>query len=215
VSYYAHSSPNPSQPPPDGWQLLNEHLRAVANGARQLAEELRLETSGFVESSYAAGLLHDLGKYRAEFQQMIRGLPVQKEKTYHKQAGAAKAALERNTLAAFAIAGHHGGMPDKAKLVGDIKGESGAAVVTQIWETAVKDCSELSHINFRPPAVDGAVADLLTRLVFSCLVDADWSDTAEHERRVKELERVGSRWRKVKCTKKESGTVLGLMGAEN
>jgi CRISPR-associated endonuclease/helicase Cas3 len=189
VSYYAHSSPNPSQPPPDGWQLLNEHLRAVANGARQLAQELHVQTAGFVETAHAAGLLHDLGKYRAEFQQMIRGLPVQKEKTYHKQAGAAKAALERNTLAAFAIAGHHGGMPDKAKLVGDVKGESGAAVVTQIWQTAVNDCPELSHIDFRPPAVKGALADLLTRLVFSCLVDADWSDTAEHERRVKGLER--------------------------
>ena len=32
---------------------------------------------------------------------------------------------------------------------------------------------------------DRLLFDLETRVIFSCLVDADWSDTAEHDRRVK------------------------------
>ena len=38
-----------------------------------------------------------------------------------------------------------------------------------------------------PPLRDNLHADLFTRLVFSCLVDADWANTGAHERVVKGL----------------------------
>jgi CRISPR-associated endonuclease/helicase Cas3 len=133
----------------------------------------------------AAGLLHDLGKYRLGYQQMIRGVPVQKELTYHKQAGAAKAFEGRNAPLAFAIVGHHGGMPDAAKLLTGVRGDNGQKVAAAVWEEAVQDCPELAGLRSLPPMDTGLDGDLLTRVLFSCLVDADWADTAEHYRRVR------------------------------
>jgi CRISPR-associated endonuclease/helicase Cas3 len=67
-----------------------------------------------------------------------------------------------------------------------VAGPSGRAVAGAIWQTAIEDCPELSSALLSPPPLrDSFHADLFTRLVFSCLVDADWSDTAEHERKAK------------------------------
>ena len=183
MRYYAHSG---SQSDLSDGQPLREHLREVARHAEQFARQARPDDDLFAEAARSAGLLHDLGKYRIEFQQMLMGLRPPREKTYHKQAGAAKAALARNSPVAFAIAGHHGGIPNLADLKGAIAGPSGSAVLEAIWGNATLDCPELLGVSLRPlPLQDVATADLLTRLLFSCLVDADWSDTSEYERCVK------------------------------
>jgi len=62
--FFAHSPPD-GKPPPAGWQLLADHLRAVADRAGGFAQEMRFEISGISEAAYAAGLLHDLGNYSA------------------------------------------------------------------------------------------------------------------------------------------------------
>jgi CRISPR-associated endonuclease/helicase Cas3 len=181
--YYAHSGKNKDNR--SDWQLLQDHLREVARRSKEFAQEARREDTAFADAAWTAGLLHDLGKYRHEFQQMLRGLNPPREKTFHKQAGAAKAAEAQNSPVAFAIAGHHGGIPNKEDLRGQIAGPSGHAVAVEIWEKAVRDCPELSTLLFRPPQLkDSFSADVLTRLLFSCLVDADWIDTGEHERRI-------------------------------
>src|SRR5690606_28905006 len=95
---------------------LSAHLRGVAELAGRFAGEARPDDAGFAEAAHAAGLLHDLGKYRPEFQELLRGLRCRGESTWHKQTGAAQAALLKRTDAAFAIAGHHGGLPDQTEL---------------------------------------------------------------------------------------------------
>ncbi len=97
------------------WQLLSDHLKEVANGARRRVESNRCgdEKSTWCRAAEIAGWLHDLGKYRPDFQDYLFGRPVEKEKRYHKQAGAAKAAQLDYNAVAFAIAGHHGGMPQR------------------------------------------------------------------------------------------------------
>ena len=92
-SYYAHSGERSDY---GDWQSLRDHLRQVAELARRFAVEACPDDPALAEAAFAAGLLHDLGKYRPEFQQMIRGIDVQKERTYHKQAGAAKAHAARH-----------------------------------------------------------------------------------------------------------------------
>ena len=113
TEYYAHSIDNPDQ---SLWQLLSEHLCGVAKLARQFAEMALLGDAEFAETAYTAGLLHDLGKYREEFQQLLRGSQKKSEQTRHKQAGTAKAAVARRLDVAFAIGGHHGGLPDSSAL---------------------------------------------------------------------------------------------------
>lgn len=183
--FYAHSGDDPDY---RDWQLLRDHLTQVAEQARRMAAEAVPHDHALAETAYAAGLLHDLGKYRLEFQQMIRGLSPQKERTYHKQAGAAKAADGNNIPAAFAVAGHHGGLPDMADLGSSVKGDNGRAVVDAVWKDAIVDCPELGSLSVVQPHLEDKLhADLFTRLVFSYLVDADWSDTGAHARQVKGL----------------------------
>lgn len=189
MPFYAHSSPICGQGPPEGWQPLADHLVGVANVARRLAVEACPRDPSLAEVAHAAGLLHDLGKYRSEFQLMLdcctRGipLPVPRDKTYHKQAGAAKAALANCIEIAFAIAGHHGGMPNRVDLQSMAKSANGREVADAVWTLAAEDCPQLAALQFiRTTTADGHEVDLRTRLLFSCLVDADWSDTSHHGR---------------------------------
>ncbi|MBA4192063.1 MAG: CRISPR-associated helicase/endonuclease Cas3 [Planctomycetaceae bacterium] len=183
--YFAHSLPPPH--PQTKWELLACHLREVAEHAKGFAGTLSTESAPLVQAAEAAGLLHDLGKYRAEFQQYIRGgLAKGNPLTHHKQAGAARAFLARHAPVAFAIAGHHGGIPDLNDLKQSVLGPSGKAVAEQVWDAAVADCPELAGVSLTPPAFDSKDnlgAELFTRLLFSCLVDADWTATGEFERR--------------------------------
>ncbi len=182
MSFFAHT--HDSQPQPgDKWQSLSAHLRNVAELAKQNACGVSKADGTLVNSAWIAGLLHDLGKYRPEFQQMLQGIPVQKEKTFHKQAGAAKACELRNFPVAFAIAGHHGGLPNKTDVEALIVSSNGQPVAKQVWSEACSEIMELKSLApCEPQQMDMLQGDLLTRMIFSCLVDADWTDTGAHER---------------------------------
>src|SRR5262245_18335960 len=178
--YYAHSgSPNDYR----DWQPLSDHLRQVAALARRFVEASLPGDQDLAQAAHAAGLLHDLGKYRREFQDRLHGRPVPREKTYHKQAGAAKAEEKRSVPMAYAIAGHHGGMPDRADWKNLVMGEAGRGVAAAVGKDAIADCPELGLL-LVPPFASPAIADLIPRILFSCLVDADWTDTGDHECKV-------------------------------
>ena len=101
------------------WQPLIDHLLAVGGGASEHAKAIdayRSLQSKLESQALISGWLHDLGKYRAEFQDYLFRRPVEPEKRYHKQAGAAKAVQYEYISVAFAIAGHHGGLPNQADL---------------------------------------------------------------------------------------------------
>jgi len=60
--YYAHTSGETGE-----WHKLADHLQAVAESARSLAEAF-----GAGEVAYWVGLLHDLGKFSPGFQSYLR-----------------------------------------------------------------------------------------------------------------------------------------------
>ena len=188
------------------WQPLSEHLRAVAQLAKARAQialpfdaadtVVRREFKELIHNlTYAAGFLHDLGKYRPGFQAKLlyeTGLstvPVPRQSTFHKEAGAAKASAAGNVFLAFAIAGHHGGMPDRTPLKELIRSEDVNSSAAQIWATARADLPELDGLvlQVKSPG-DDWLGDCITRFVFSCLVDADWNDTSAYDRRARGLE---------------------------
>lgn len=188
MNYFAHTSPDTSAKPPEGWQLLAEHLRGVAARAFEHARQAMPSDPALAEAAQAAGLWHDVGKYRPEFQEMLWGRHPRNEATRHKQAAAAHAANERRIDLAFVIAGHHGGIPDFDDLKQHVHGPNGNDVLTRIREDAQRDCPELAQpLSTWTKGNDRLLFDWQVRLLFSCLVDADWQDSAEHERRVLNL----------------------------
>jgi len=190
--YYAHSGRDASSDRLD-WQLLRDHLLAVSREAKRFGSDIEIQGRSLGPAAYAAGLFHDLGKYRPGFQSKIFGAPPpDKTSTYHKQAGAAKAWQRKHYAVAFAIAGHHGGLPDRDGLQKAVRHDSGESAAAALWPEAIADCPELARCDW-PTLISGGSSrddssllfDLETRLLFSCLVDSDWTDTSEHDRRVK------------------------------
>ena len=85
-------------------QTAAEHLNGTAERCALFAAPFGAEELGRL-----AGLSHDLGKYSMEFQRRLAGGP----KVDHATAGAFACWRMGQPLAAFAAAGHHGGLPDR------------------------------------------------------------------------------------------------------
>ncbi|MGA2743038.1 MAG: CRISPR-associated endonuclease Cas3'', partial [Bryobacteraceae bacterium] len=151
----------------------------MATLAEAFAKEANPEDRDFHVAARAAGLLHDLGKYTEEFQRKIRG---EANKASHSAHGAAIALKAKAMEVAFAIAGHHAGLPDPKggraclwERTNDVD-----AALDGLWSTAVNDCSELSECRSSLVRSSENLTDfdLRTRMLFSCLVDADRIDSS-------------------------------------
>jgi CRISPR-associated endonuclease/helicase Cas3 len=186
VIYYAHTANGPDGKPAGGehWQLLKDHLLNVASLARHFSEPLGLAAEAFL-----AGLLHDLGKYAQRFQARLHDNSI--HGINHWAAGAAHAAGLRFHNSAFAVDGHHTGMPARD---GDGLKQTIARMRSDAERQDFCKCAEpLPELLLRLAADGLCLPDipartlgdpfseaLRTRLLFSCLVDADFRDTEQH-----------------------------------
>ncbi|MDQ0395878.1 CRISPR-associated helicase Cas3' [Labrys monachus] len=179
--YYAHSSEDQDRA---RWQPLAEHLRAVAElGA------VRGGKFGAGKACAVAGWLHDLGKYTKEFQAYIAGQ--RRDGGDHSTAGAqevlrlASARSDRliAELVAYAIAGHHAGLPDRSGETGSLDDRLVKALpqLDAVWRDEVEaDAAGLFPPAFEPHPDGSRHAfqfAFLGRMIFSTLVDADFLDT--------------------------------------
>ena len=179
--FYAHSKEGE---PPERWQVLEEHLKNVAEMAQGFAEKF-----GAGEWGYLAGLWHDLGKLAPEFQNMLRlanSLDVsgayRHGRVNHSTAGAILA-VERFKVAgrilSYLVAGHHAGLSD---WVSDRAGNAALSIrlneielLKSIKNTIPENIIIQPFPKERPqPGTDPA---LWIRMLFSCLVDGDFLDT--------------------------------------
>ncbi|MDD2599924.1 MAG: CRISPR-associated helicase Cas3' [Kiritimatiellae bacterium] len=178
---YAHSSEHPKK----DWQSLEQHALCVAAICAGFSKIFSASEWG-----YAAGMLHDLGKARKPFQEMLAGLRTKGSDTQHAVYGA-KAAFDKESLPlAFIVAGHHAGLHDIADLqeaVGKISAEESTALVQSSTGASIR----FPHDNTLPKAVLNALVALpqntlpleyFTRMLFSCLIDADRLDSAFWEK---------------------------------
>lgn len=187
MNYYAHTAETESgerDPNQSRWQLLSTHLCNVAELARQFATPF-----GLTDVAHLAGLLHDLGKYRQPFQEYLAGKRPGSVETHHAVYGATLA-FQRNWVGpAFAIAGHHAGLHnryDLQDLVCEKKYDAVnrlAPLVNRFEEELGKIPNELAEPEFVKCAEDCAVIEFYVRMLFSCLVDADFLDTEQFSRR--------------------------------
>ena len=178
--YYAHSLKGQSK---EYWQPLREHLLKV-----QAEAEARGAKFGTDKAAGLAGLLHDLGKYTAAFQKRLHGGPA----VDHATAGAkmvntlAETAMDRAMaqLIAYAIAGHHAGLPDMHSNTGSLDSlderlKKTLEPLSSDWTAEVEpSISALYPKDFTiSPDRRAFSLSFLTRMIFSCLVDADFRDT--------------------------------------
>ncbi|MGN1069697.1 MAG: CRISPR-associated endonuclease Cas3'', partial [Candidatus Fimadaptatus sp.] len=157
-------------------QTLKSHLTGTAERCREFAAAF-----GAGELAGMMGMLHDIGKYSDAFQRRIRG---QNEKVDHSTAGAQQANAKLRCLpAAYCIAGHHGGLPDGGSRVDTPEQTTLCGRLKKRIPPCDAFSAEVPLAQARPqrtPNVLGSggfTAALWTRMLFSCLVDADFLDT--------------------------------------
>lgn len=164
------------------WQPLARHLREVGRIAETLAKEACPEDIAFQKNAHSTGMLHDTGKYAPSFQRMIRG-EIQKDPCGHAARGAVLAWEPRKAReSAFAIVGHHSGIPNPNDGSSSLLGRIGGAreIANSLRQAALADCPELAAaLESLTPSPKPRGRDLHTRMLFSCLVDADRLDSAE------------------------------------
>lgn len=181
--FYAHST----QSGEETWQLLSEHLQRVGALAAESARPFGGEALADI-----AGRLHDLGKYSAAFQARLRGAA---NRVDHSTWGA-RIAKERfghaGQLIAYAIAGHHAGLAngrgDGERSPLDVRLQAELPPLLNQWAEEVVLPEHLglppglrTFGTSRAQAAERLPFQLafLARMLFSCLVDADFLDTED------------------------------------
>jgi CRISPR-associated endonuclease/helicase Cas3 len=188
--FYAHSFPGRGL---DGWEPLSDHLANVAILAEQFAAKFHAGPWG-----YLLGLWHDLGKYSLEFDSYLRragGVEAHLEqlpgKVDHSTAGAQHASKlypGLGVLLAYCIAGHHAGLLDRTAGQGRASLNDRLAKQTprQLPDWSAAPVELLRALELPRPclSIDGQDHSraafqlaLFGRMLFSCLVDADFLAT--------------------------------------
>lgn len=180
MDWYAHSGSGPHK---GDWQGLKSHLSGVAMLAAAMARPFGLE-----RPAYFAGLFHDLGKYDPDFQRRLEGADISVE---HSAAGAQilrqitsgddKAMAQ---IIGYSIMGHHAGLPDRRNETDgcfDVRIERPLRI-DDAWRQEIDtDVSGLVPEMMRNLPRDKTERDFavsfMGRMIFSCLVDADYLDT--------------------------------------
>jgi len=178
--YYAHSIDGK---PVDEWHRLEEHLIGTAKLAAQFASEF-----GCGEWGDLAGLWHDLGKYSEDFQKMLLAsadahIETKPGRVDHSTAGAIHATEKfrmPGRIFGYLIAGHHAGLPDWQT---DTAGRKSLVQRVQNIDLLNKlPFSDIPHhiIEQALPKQKFITKEghaLWIRMLYSCLVDADFLDT--------------------------------------
>lgn len=158
------------------YQSLEEHSLGVANYANEFANEFGMGSWG-----YLIGILHDKGKEKRDFQNYIldmNGIPGHKNWTQHGKQHAYVGGIIAKKLYGLSayniiinqIVSHHTGLHDYDEIENIINQDIPSEVNTNIEKTI------LGVPNFKIQAAD---YHHLARMLFSCLVDADFLDTEE------------------------------------
>lgn len=160
-------------------QSIKEHSYGTADKAGNFASSFRKADWG-----YFCGMIHDIGKYSLPFQEKIKNNS--NKKVDHSTAGA-KVCFEKGGMYSFmgyCIAGHHSGLPD----YGNSSDTGNAPTLEGRKKKQIEDYSaykneiqipEIKTIPFDPrktPDPDFSLS-VFIRMIYSCLVDADFLDT--------------------------------------
>ncbi|MFT3974076.1 MAG: CRISPR-associated endonuclease Cas3'' [Amaricoccus sp.] len=179
--FFAHSVSSKDE---DDWQALRVHLIEVSRLAAERGGCLGLSVAAGV-----AGLAHDLGKYDHRFQAYIRG---RGNSIDHSTAGGATLLAMAGTAPeriaaealAYCILGHHAGLPDRRKGGGGLDARCAQFTdkLDPVWRDEISldltgVAEELRGRVSPDPGRQAFDLSVAVRMLFSCLVEADFLDT--------------------------------------
>ncbi len=156
---------------------LADHLIKVSRIMVEFADNLT-----FKKIFQITGLMHDFGKYQPAFQRYLRE-GGRRGSVPHASWGAGLSKKFSQIEAAFAIDGHHKGLPDKGDLITDLY-EFDVPENTQFnsirTEFLKENQIEETDLIYSDTGLRGSDKELFIRMLFSALTDADWLDTENH-----------------------------------
>ena len=164
--YYAHMREDGEK------QTVAAHLDGTAERAAGFAAAF-----GEAARGRMLGAAHDIGKCSEAFQKRLLG----GAKVDHATAGALECARLQEDLAACCVIGHHGGLPDFGNLkndypgaptcIGRLKKGIDGGIPEYHWGTPLPAPGARTQLR------DRFSLALWARMLYSCLVDADFLDT--------------------------------------
>lgn len=170
--YYAHSKENGEL------QTVEEHLKSVGKLSAMYSKEFGAEQMG-----YLCGMVHDIGKYSIEFQnRLLRN----GRKVDHSTAGMLE--IEKlvgkifEIMLGYIICGHHSGLMDYGSEESGLIARFKKEIPEYNCEFAEINVNmDVSKIKNEIPKVKigngGFTIGFFIRMLYSCLVDADFLDT--------------------------------------
>lgn len=168
--YYAHMKENCE------FQTVDEHLKNVAELTSLYSKEIDAQQIGYI-----CGILHDIGKYSIEFQnRLLRN----GEKVDHSTAGALEAKKlcgeAFGIILGYIICGHHAGLMDYGSQESGLRQRYLKKIPKYEFYISKIDL-DISKINNELPKIiignGGFTISFFIRMIYSCLVDADFLDT--------------------------------------
>ena len=165
--YYAHLAEDGRK------QTVDQHETGTAILSAQFAKSFSAEDHGRL-----VGLSHDIGKRTDAFQDRLHG----GKKVDHATAGAIECAKLNHVYAACAVIGHHGGLPNIGNPATDHPGDPTCfGRLMKGIQGGIEPYHMLRALPTAPslPSFEGdkLAMSFWTRMLYSCLVDADYLDT--------------------------------------
>lgn len=160
-----------------------DHLNKTAEKASEFAEKIGAEELGYI-----TGMLHDIGKFSEAF---LERLLNEGMKVDHSTAGAqevCKSEIPGWLYMAYCIAGHHGGLPNAGSSsdtsdVGTLMGRLKRKGLPDYRNFANEVDIDKLKVKAIPKPLsnepDGFSVSFFVRMLYSCLVDADFLATEE------------------------------------
>lgn len=160
----------------DRTQTIKEHLEGTAERASKFADKF-----GKADWGYCCGMLHDIGKYSNEFQKKIKDEA--NNLVDHATAGAQLCMNlgQYYQFLSYCIAGHHAGLPDygntaiasslcgrRKKIIADYEAYEDEIQIPELKSAPIK-IEQGKNLDFS--------LSIFIRMLYSCLVDADFLDT--------------------------------------
>jgi CRISPR-associated endonuclease/helicase Cas3 len=177
---YAHSKNQQGK-----WHLLSQHLFGVGEIMRRFSEDFY---NGKVsELAWLIGIIHDLGKVHPGFQEYLKAQTegMKHPKVPHSPWSASFVYrvfenFQGRHMLALPVAGHHSGLGEHGGLQANIcENYCEQGILEAMFKTFKETVEIYPHISI-PSGLTDLQRELLVRMLFSALIDADRIDTEKH-----------------------------------